>query len=93
MHKDADIVTGMLVKIKEIFGSNKVIPITETIGKVHDYLGMIIDYSYPSEVKFTMYEYIMQLFEELSPEMRWTSTSPAAAHLIQVNELEHKAFG
>ena len=30
--------------------------LTETLGKIHDYVGMIIDYSVPWKVKFSVYD-------------------------------------
>jgi len=56
-----------------------------TRGKVHDYLGMTIDYSNKGKVKYTMYDYIYDFLEELPPEMRGTAPSPVAGHLFEIN--------
>jgi len=46
---------------------------------------MTIDYSEEGKVKFTMYDYIDDLLEELPPHMRGSASSPAAAHLFETN--------
>ena len=57
-YKDANVIAGMLDKVRDKFGSIKDTSITETRGNWHNYLGMIINYSHQGEVKFTMYGYI-----------------------------------
>lgn len=84
LHVDTNVVTGILHKVKIRFGTVKDILIIETREKIYDYLGMMINCSVPNEVKFTMYRYINYLVKELSPEMRETLTSLAAAYLFQV---------
>ena len=34
-------------------------------GKVHEYLGMSIDFETPGEVKLTMYDYIQKMINDL----------------------------
>ena len=52
---------------------------------MHEYLGMTIDYSKEGKVKYTMYDYIDDLLEELPPHMRGSASSPTAAHLFETN--------
>ena len=40
--------------IKDIYGEN----LAETVGTVHDYLGMTFDYSCASEVRIKMWDYL-----------------------------------
>ena len=57
-------------------------------GKVHEYLGMTLDYSTPGEVKITMIPYVkemVKLFEQYDPTEK-TATTPAADHLFQVRD-------
>ena len=45
-----------ITRLNEKFG--KETPITESYGEKHDYLGMMLDYSFPGEVQITMTDYI-----------------------------------
>ena len=60
-HVDPDVVTSVLEQINKEYG--KAAPITITRGKVHDYLGMTIDFSETGSVKFTMVDYIHNILE------------------------------
>ena len=42
-HKDEVVVQDMLAKLETWFGQES--PVSVTIGAIHDYLGMTIDYS------------------------------------------------
>jgi hypothetical protein len=57
-----------------------------TRGKVHDYLGMTLDYSTPGKVMIRMTDYIKKMLAELpSGEMEGEAATPAASHLFEVN--------
>jgi len=45
--------------IKDIYGENLV----ETVGTVHDYLGMMFDYSFASEVRINMWDYLRNVIK------------------------------
>ena len=85
---DPEIVTSILAEIDDWCG--EIAPLTVTRGKVHEYLGMTIDYSEEGKVKFTMYDYIDDLLEELPPHMQGSAASPAAAHLFETNTEDPK---
>jgi hypothetical protein len=55
-------------------------------GKVHDYLGMIFDFSRKGKVIVTMMEYIKNIIKDFPEEIVGTKTSPAADHLFTVRE-------
>jgi hypothetical protein len=55
-------------------------------GKVHDYLGMIFDFSAKGKVMVTMIEYIKNMIKEFPEEITATKTSPAADHLFTVRD-------
>ena len=61
-------------------------PIPSTTGKIHEYLGMTIDYTTPGKVVFQMEDYIDRLIKEC-PEglLKRNPTSPAANHLFEIN--------
>ena len=61
-------------------------PLVVTRGKVHEYLGMTIDFSEDGKVKFYMQNYIKALLAEAQEEiMKGSATTPAANHLFQIN--------
>ena len=55
-------------------------------GKVHDYLGMIFDFSAKGKVMVTMMEYIKTILADFPEEIAGTKTSPAADHLFTVRD-------
>ena len=60
--------------------------LTVHCGKVHDYLGMVIDYSTPGQVSFSMPEYVDKLIKETPSEMLGrTVQTPATLHLFKIN--------
>jgi hypothetical protein len=54
-------------------------------GKVHNYLGMCIDYTVPGKVKIAMIDYFEGMLKELPDDMGGTATTPASSHLFEVN--------
>ena len=56
-------------------------------GKVHDYLGMIFDFSPKGKVMVTMMEYIKNIIKDFPEEIVGMKTSPAADHLFTVRDL------
>ena len=55
-------------------------------GKVHDYIGMTIDYDHDKAVQLTMIDYIKDMLSELPPDMDGESATPAANHLFDVSD-------
>jgi hypothetical protein len=85
-HEDPKVVDAILALFHERYGQEA--PLTITRGKVHEYLGMTIDYSDEGKVKFTMFDYLQNMFDELPADMDGEAATPAAAHLFQVNEID-----
>jgi hypothetical protein len=54
-------------------------------GKVHDYLGMTLDYSIEGKVQIRMVDYIENMLMELPVDMDGESATPAPNHLFKVN--------
>jgi hypothetical protein len=61
-------------------------PLTVNRGKVHDYLGMTLDFSVNRKVKIGMVQYVKNMLAELNADMDGVSPTTAAAHLFDVNE-------
>ena len=55
-------------------------------GKVHDYLGMIFDFSVKGKVMVTMMEYIKSIIKDFPEEITGIKTSPATGHLFTVRD-------
>ena len=59
-----------------------------THGKIHDYLGMQLDFSMPREVKVTMVPYVKEivaLFEQYDNSKK-TAKMPASEHLFKMHK-------
>ena len=83
-HVDPKVVDDVIELLKSEFG--KEAPLTVSRGKVHEYLGMTIDFSVQGKVKFTMIDYIENMITELPANMSGTVRSPASSHLFDVND-------
>ena len=83
-HVDQAVVDEILAALDGEYG--QIAPITITRGKVHDYLGMLIDYSEEGKVKFSMVDYISKMLMEMPDDdiFRGSAPTPAASHLFQV---------
>jgi hypothetical protein len=83
-HVSEDVNTDIIKIINDEFGEEA--PITITRLKVHDYLGMTLDYSERDKVKIKMLDYIDKMLADLPAEMDGEAPSPAANHLLTVND-------
>jgi hypothetical protein len=77
------VVTNVIGKLSEVFG--KEAPLTVNRGKNHEYLGMNLDFSKEDKVVIRMWDYIQGILDEAPDDMSWTANSPAASHLLLVN--------
>ena len=66
-HIDPEAVTTMIKLIDSEFGKES--PITVTRGKVHDYLGMILDHSTKGKVEIKMLNSVAKMTETRSARM------------------------
>ena len=84
-HVDKSVVEGIISQFNSEYGVEA--PLTITRGKIHDYLGMKIDFSTPGQVKFTMDPYIDTLIQEIPEDLvHGPASTPAGHHLFQVNQ-------
>ena len=83
-HVDGDVNREILAILQKEYGKEG--PIPSTTRKIHDYLGMTIDYSTPGKVVYRMKEYIDRMVVEC-PEglLKGNPASPAANHLFGIN--------
>jgi len=68
--------------LKKIYGAN----LKETIGPVHDYLGMTFDYSTPGQVVISMDKYIAQIIDSFPEQITGVSATPATDNLFKVRD-------
>jgi len=54
--KSNRVIKTVVQRLKEVYG--KIAPLTISTGKVHEYLGMEIDFSKKGKVTYSQYDYI-----------------------------------
>ena len=83
-HEDGNINREILAILQKEY--RKEAPIPSTTGKIHDYLGMTIDYSTPMKVMFCMEDYIDPMVDECPGGLfKGNPASPVANHLFDIN--------
>jgi len=83
-HVDDEVNEEIIEKLNGVYG--KEAPLVVTRGKVHDYLGMTLDYSVDGQCKVIMKDYVEATLEALPNDMDGEAATPAARHLFEVNE-------
>jgi len=89
-HKDVPVVDQFIEWCREKWEDPGITKMKPSRGKIHDYLGVTLDYSVPGKVKIYMKDYVNKMFEDFPymkdvQELKSAST-PAAEHLFTVNE-------
>ena len=71
-----------------MYGDNKIAPVKDTRGTVHQYLAMSLDYRVPGKVKISMINHIEEMIQEF-PEQIPNSIKkcPWSEDLFKVNEI------
>ena len=87
-HEDPKAVDSVLGLLETRYG--KEAPLSITRGKIHDYLGMTLDFSEDGKVKILMVDYIQKMLAEIPDDMDGEAATPAANHLFEVNESADK---
>ena len=82
-HKEESAVTALAIKLSELYGSKTTI----CRGKVHEYLGMDIDWAtVPGTMIVSIIKYLFKVMEEFPKIIKGTRSSPAGDHLFRVQE-------
>jgi hypothetical protein len=84
-HLDPKVVNMVLNLFEERYGKEALLTVT-TRGKVHEYLGMTINFSEKGKAKFTMFDYITNMLIDRPMDMNGEAATPAPIHLFQVNK-------
>ena len=82
-HVDDEVNEEIIEKLNGVYG--KEAPLVVTRGKVHDYLGMTLDYSVDGQCKVIMKDYVEATLEALPNDMDGEAATPAAHRLFEVN--------
>ena len=83
-HANSRVVDSIIRTLEQEFG--KEAPLTIRRGKVHNYLGMVLDFTNPGKVTIRMEDFIKSMLTELPEDMDGMATTPAAEHLFKVNK-------
>jgi hypothetical protein len=83
-HVDSSVVDQVLVQLNDEYG--KEAPLTVTRGKVHDYLGLTLDFTEDGKVAIRMEDYVEGILEDAPDDMDGEAPTPAAQHLFTVND-------
>jgi hypothetical protein len=83
-HVDAKVVDHIIDLMSEEFG--KEAPLTINRDKVHEYLGMVFDFSEKGAVTVDMSEYVKTIISEMPADMKGKAMTPAANHLFDIRE-------
>ena len=79
-HLNPNIVTLYIRKLQKEYGS--LANLTVTRGKVHEYLGMTIDFRVKSEVRFSQYDFLKKLLNSLPISMSTGKKNTAAPEYL-----------
>ena len=89
-HKDPSVVTYAIEALRREYAD--IMPLIVSYVKIHDYLGMVFDYSTEGGVLIQMYQYIKELIDG-APErykVGLGSATPAASYLFDVRDPKHE---
>jgi hypothetical protein len=87
-HMDPEVNTTVIGMIEAEFG--KEAPLTITRGRIHEYLGMTLDYTKKGKVKIKMLDYVRKMLAELPEDWEGEALTPAANHLFTVDNNQQK---
>ena len=79
-HVREHVVRSVIQKIQDTFGQHS--ELSMHIGKRHDYLGMILDFTIPGTLEIDMSDYIQVILQDTPANLWGTSMVPVAKHLF-----------
>jgi hypothetical protein len=82
-HMEESAVSSLALKLAKLYGPNTMI----SCGRVHDYLGMEMDFGTdPGTMIISMIKYLQKIIEEFPEALRGTKSSPARDNLFEIRE-------
>jgi len=93
-HVDTKVMDDFIEWARDKYEDSTITKLKPSRGKIHDYLGITLDYSIPGKVKISMKDYVEKMLEEF-PYMEEVDklkkvATPAAEHLFAVNKNAEK---
>ena len=90
-HQNENVVTRMITwlrKTYEVLFDDRTGAMIVHRGRVHEYLGMSLDFTTAGQVQVTMFDYIKEMVDDFTNINTTTKTAPnlAASHLFKVDE-------
>jgi hypothetical protein len=86
LHDEEEEVTRMIKWLKSIYRED-----TRVLrGRIHDYLGMTLDFTKNGEVKVTMIDYLKKITSDFPAEVHGTAITPATKNLYKVRPDEYR---
>ena len=83
-HMDPKVIDGIISSLNEEYG--KVGEMTVRRGKVHEYLGMTLDFTHEGKFIVDMEAYLDEMIKDLPGDMGGKATTPAADHLFRTRD-------
>jgi hypothetical protein len=80
-HVDEGALEWLIKKLGNRYGG--VSPLTVSRGKIHEFLGMVIDFTRKGEVSLDMQKHIQDILETGTTDMKGRAETPASSHLFQ----------
>ena len=78
-HVDKTVVTEVIESLSKEYGDLRV-----TRGKIHEYLGMTLDFSEAKKIKVKMLDYVKKILDESDPRHKGISVTPATNNLFNI---------
>jgi hypothetical protein len=85
-HDDEEEVTQMIKWLRSIYREDMIV----SRGRVHDYLGMTLDFTKKGEVKVTMIDYLKKVISDFPEEITGTAATPATTNLYDIRPDEER---
>ena len=83
-HQDEDVLNNFIEWLTKTYGDIGEVKVTE--GKRHHHLGMILDYTEEGSVKIDMCDYVNEMIEDFSEDLKGKVTSIASENLFKVDK-------
>ena len=80
-HKDPKVIEKIIASLDDEYG--KTGKITVRRGKIHEHLGMTLDFSRPGKFIMDMEQYIDEVMKDLPKEFGGMAETPAAEHIFK----------
>jgi len=85
-HVDPEVNKEFLVWLNKKYADDGIAEVKATFGKVHDYLGMTLDFTEGGVLKVDMKDYVNAMIEEFSENVKVERTCPWSEKLFKVDK-------